>query len=134
MCYAEQYWPTVLSELTGTDLPLRVLESRGERLPAEDPVVALSRPAYIGGQEFDAVILVGLEEGVYPPRVVDNDALAVAVEQQSLREIYLGVTRARYQVHVVLSSDATLSPVLAEAARAGLLVTSALASGGDRHS
>jgi hypothetical protein len=122
ICYAEQFWPMLLSELRTTDLPLRVLENRGERLPASEPVVALTRPAFVGGQEFDAVILVGLEEGIVPPRVSDNDALAAAVEQQALREIYVGVTRARYQLKILLSTGALLSPVLAQAERAGLLV------------
>lgn len=126
ICYADAYWPTLLETLRRTDLPLRVLENRGERLPANEPVVALSRPSFIGGQEFDAVILAGLEEGIVPPRVVDNDALAAAVEQQALREIYLGITRARYQLHVVLSGDALLSPVLAEAEKAKLLERSAV--------
>jgi superfamily I DNA/RNA helicase len=121
VCYAEQYWSLLLSELRNSDLPLRVLESRGERLPASDPLVALTRPAYVGGQEFDAVLLVGLEEGLTPPRVHDNDALASAVEQQALREIYLGITRARFQLQIVLPADALPTRVLADAERAGLL-------------
>jgi superfamily I DNA/RNA helicase len=121
VCYADQYWSPLLDELRGSDLPLRVLESRGERLSASEPVVAFSRPAYVGGQEFDAVLLIGLEEGITPPRVHDNDALASAVEQQALREIYLGITRARFQLQVILPADALPTRVLAEAERAGLI-------------
>ncbi|HEY4219149.1 MAG TPA: UvrD-helicase domain-containing protein [Gemmatimonadaceae bacterium] len=121
ICYAEQHWSHLLDELRKTDLPLRVLENRGERLPAGEPVVALSRPPDIGGQEFDAVILTGLEAGVVPPRVLDNDALAVAVEQQLLRELYLGITRARFQLEVVVSRGAAVTPVLASAQTAGAL-------------
>jgi superfamily I DNA/RNA helicase len=121
ICYADQYWASLLDELRKTDLPLRVLENRGERLPAGDPLVALSRAPYIGGQEFDGVILVGLENGLVPPRVIDNDALAVAVEQQTLRELYLGITRARFQLKVVLPSGAPLTPILADAEKAGLI-------------
>jgi superfamily I DNA/RNA helicase len=121
ICYAEQYWPLLLEELRRTDLPLKVLSTRGERLPGGEPVVALSRPAQIGGQEFDAVILIGLEEGLVPPRVIDNDALAGAVEQQALREIYLGITRARYQLKCLVSSDSLPTAVLAEAEKLGLL-------------
>jgi hypothetical protein len=122
ICYAEQYWQPLLTELRSSSLPVPVLENRGERLPPADPVVALSRPAYVGGQEFDAVILVGLENGVVPPRVIDNDALAVAVEQQALRELYLGITRARYQVKVVLPKGTLVTPILAEAERHGILL------------
>ena len=83
--------------------------------------MALARPAYVGGQEFDAVILVGLEQGVVPPRVVGNDALAVAIEQTTVRELYVSITRARYQVLVVLSGGTTLTSILQGAATAGFL-------------
>lgn len=127
ICYAERYWHLLLAELKGASLPLRVVEERGERLGSQEPIVALSRPAHIGGQEFDAVILVGLEEGLTPPRVVNNDALAAAVEQQALRELYLGLTRARFQVRVVIANDAALTRVLVDAQAIGLL------SGNARH-
>ena len=121
ICFADQYWTPVLDDLKKSDLELKVLERRGERLPASEPVVVLGRPAYIGGQEFDGVVLVGLEQGLTPPRVVDNDALAVAVEQQAFREMYLGITRARYQLVVVLPAGALPTPVLADAERVGLI-------------
>ena len=121
ICYAEQYWSPLLEELRKSDLPVRVLEHRGERLPATEPVVALCRPSVVGGQEFDGVILVGLEQGLVPPRVLDNDALAVAVEQQMIRELYLGITRARYQVVVMVSKGAAPTGILREAANSGLL-------------
>lgn len=121
ICMAERYWQPILLELRGSDLPLHVLESRGERIGSTQPVVVLTRPAHIGGQEFDATLIVGAEQGLLPPRVVDNDALASAVEQQALRELYISVTRARKQVTFVLSRGASLTPVLADAQKAGLL-------------
>lgn len=81
----------------------------------------LTRPVYAGGQEFDAVILVGLEQGVTPPRVVDNDALSSAVEQQSVREMYLAITRARYRVIIVLSAGSSPTSIIHDAERAGLI-------------
>jgi superfamily I DNA/RNA helicase len=121
ICHADQYWDLLLEELRKTDLPLHVLLQRGEKLTPDHPLVILTRPLYAGGQEFDAAILVGLEQGVVPPRVVDNDALGAAVEQQSLREVYLAVTRARYRLTVVLSAGASPTGVLQEAERVGLL-------------
>jgi superfamily I DNA/RNA helicase len=121
ICHAEMYWEALVNELGQTDLPLVILEKRGERIAQREPVVVLSRPAHVGGQEFDAVVLVGLELGVVPPRVTGNDALATAVEQQALREIYLAITRARYQVAIVLPPDAAPSPILHEAEKAGLI-------------
>jgi len=121
ICHADQYWDTLLSELRGAEIPLQIMLQRGERLPPDQPLVVLTRPLYAGGQEFDAVILVGLEQGVVPPRVVDNDALSVAVEQQAIREMYLAITRARYRLIVVLSAGASLTSILQDAERDGLL-------------
>ena len=121
VCLAEQYWLPALKELRDSDLPLHVIEARGERLPATDPLVVLGRPEHLGGQEFDAVLLLGAEQGLAPPRVLDNDALAVAVEQRFLRELYLSVTRAKHQVEVLLAKGAVLTKVLADAVGAGLL-------------
>ena len=124
-CLAEVYWKPILDELRQQDLPLHVLEHRGEKLNPVSPIVVLSRPAHIGGQEFDGVLVVGAEQGLTPPRVHNNDALAGALEQQALRELYLSITRARYQVVIALSRGASLTPVLAEARSAGVLVTDA---------
>ncbi|MCA8294034.1 hypothetical protein LGN19_09535 [Burkholderia sp. AU30198] len=121
ICHADQYWDDVLSALRGTDLPLQVLEERGVRLPPTQPLVVLTRPAYVGGQEFDAVVAVGLEQGVVPPRVSNNDALATAIEQQTLRELYLTITRARFRLVIPLSTGASPSSVLQDAIQAGLL-------------
>lgn len=121
ICYTDQLHEELLSELKTQQLPLVVLDTRGDRLPTDKPLVALTRPAFVGGQEFEAVLLVGLEEGVVPPKVTGNDAFAVALEQQSLREIYLGVTRAQYRLVVVLNRNAAPTGVLADALQSGLL-------------
>jgi superfamily I DNA/RNA helicase len=121
ICHAEMYWTTLKNELSKVELPLEVLSERGVRLPHDKPLVILSRPQAIGGQEVDAVILVGLEQGLVPPRIKDNDALSIAVEQQAIREIYLAITRARYRVQVVISSGSGPTAILQEAKKAGYL-------------
>ncbi|EGY00715.1 hypothetical protein AZA_04376 [Nitrospirillum viridazoti Y2] len=121
VCHAETYWNELLDSFKESQLPLHVIAQRGEKIAPDQPLVVLSRPAYIGGQEFDAVVLVGLEQGVMPPRVVDNLALAAALEQQVLRETYLSVSRARFRVVVVLNESAAPNSVLAAARDAGLI-------------
>ncbi|HEX9276445.1 MAG TPA: hypothetical protein VGA51_08630, partial [Casimicrobiaceae bacterium] len=66
-------------------------------------------------------VLVGLEQGVVPPRIADNAALSAAIEQQALREMYLSITRARYRLSVIVSVGAAPTSILVEAERAGLL-------------
>ncbi|MHB1056287.1 MAG: UvrD-helicase domain-containing protein [Rhodanobacter sp.] len=125
--HADQYWDAVLAELSKSDLPLQVVLTRGQKLPLDQPLVAITRPAYVGGQEFDAVILVGLEQGVVPPRMGDSEALSTAVEQQVLREMYVSITRARYQVVVALSQGAAPNAVLLDAVKHGVLSPNKLA-------
>lgn len=121
ICHVDAYWDTLLRELSNQDLPLQVLTQRGAKLPVDQPLVVLAKPSLIGGQEVDAVVLVGLEQGLTPPSIPDNDALGAAVEQQAYREIYLALTRARYRVVIVLSAGAAPTAILQEAAQVGLL-------------
>lgn len=121
ICHVDAYWDTLVRELSNQDLPLQILTQRGAKLPVDQPLVVLAKPSIIGGQEVDAVVLVGLEQGLTPPSIPDNDALAAAVEQQAYREIYLALTRARYRVVIVLSAGAAPSAILQEAVHAGLL-------------
>jgi superfamily I DNA/RNA helicase len=126
VCHAQTYWKDLVDSLKESQLPLHIITQRGEKIVPEQPLVVLSRPAFVGGQEFDAVVIVGLEQGVMPPRVVNNPALAAALEQQVLREIYLSVSRARFRVVVVMNNGATPNSVLAAALQAGMLVNGAI--------
>lgn len=122
ICHSDVYWTDLENELKQAhNIELHVLLQRGDRLNPDEPLVVLSRPAYVGGQEFDAVIAVGLEQGLVPPRIHDNDALAAAVEQQALREMYLSFTRARFRLMVVVNKGAAPSTVLQEAKENGLI-------------
>jgi superfamily I DNA/RNA helicase len=121
VCHSDVYWTELNFELSEAGLPLYILLQRGQYITPNQPMVVLSRPAFIGGQEFDAVVPVGLEQGVYPPRIRDNDPLAAALEQQALREMYLSFTRARYRVIVPLSRGASPNIALQEAINVGLI-------------
>lgn len=123
--HSEKYWAILEHEFRKaehTDLAPVFLLERGKQLQLGRKSVVLTQPPYVGGQEFDLVILVGLEEGLVPPRVLDNDPLGTALEQQSLREIYLSITRSRKSVVFVLEKNANPSPVLADAIRDHVVV------------
>jgi hypothetical protein len=121
VCHAERYWEEINSVLSSAGVAFIRLNQRGERLDTSSPLVALARPETIGGQEFDAVLAVGLEQGVVPPRVSSNQALSVALEQQALREMYVSFTRARYRLVLINSYRSAPTAVIAEAAKAGYI-------------
>ena len=120
--HADMYWKTLQDELSkNRELPFHVLKQRGENLTADQPLVVLSRPSYIGGQEFDAVIVVGLEQGVAPPLLRESPALSATLEQQVLREMYVSFTRARFRLIVALAPGASPNSFLRAAHDAGLI-------------
>jgi superfamily I DNA/RNA helicase len=124
VCYSETYWGPLQSALGAAHFPLQVIVERGAKVAADRPIVALARPAQIGGQEFDAVILVGLEFGLVPPSKIENQALATAVEQQVIRDMYLGITRARYRVEFTVAKGAAPNRFVEMAKDAGLVLGS----------
>lgn len=119
--HSEKYWSSVIDFLKQEDIRLYILERRGERLDSKAPMVYVSRPENIGGQEFDGVICVGLEHGVVPPLVEGHIGIGEALEQQSLREMYLAFTRARYQLVIVNTRHSTPNHVLQMAVASGIL-------------
>jgi len=118
---SEKYWKIVVEFLKTQQIPLYVLTRRGESLDAKTPMVYISRPENVGGQEFDAVICVGLEHGVVPPMIEGHIGLAEALDQQALREMYLVFTRARYQLVILNSKHSAPSHVIQSAIVAGLI-------------
>ena len=121
VCHAETYWHLTLKVLQASGLPLHIIEQRGEKISPDQPMVIFSRPAFVGGQEFDAVLSIGLEQGLVPPRIVDNVALSAAVEQQTLRETYLVITRSRYRYISLINRTAVSNSILEDAVVKGLI-------------
>lgn len=122
ICFADRYWKDCSTAVSRFGALSVVLTERGIRLgDPRQPVVALVRPDLVGGQEFEGVICVGLEQGVVPLRTIGNDALSVALEQQSLREMYLGFTRARDKLVIVLTEGSAPNATLQRAESGGLL-------------
>lgn len=120
ICHLESYWGIIESELSKAELPFQVFRERGEKIKAEQPVVVLCRPAQVGGQEFDAVVIVGLERGAMSLR--DNQAFESAIEQQMIREIYLSITRARYKVIFGIGKLSVENELISDAVAAGLII------------
>lgn len=118
----ERQVPALVSVVNETGEQTVQIQHRGQALDPRKPVVAVCPIHLVGGQEFDAVVVLGVESGVFPPPV-PKTALAVALEQEGLRRLYLAITRARYQVHVVIDNGANVTPLLLSALDAGLIAS-----------
>lgn len=121
VCHSERYWEEINLSLSKAGIAYVPLNQRGERLETTSPLVAVARPESVGGQEFDAVLAVGLEQGLVPLRVSSNHALTVALEQQALREMYVSFTRARYRLVLINSNRSAPTAIIAGAAKLGLV-------------
>ena len=113
--FGDRYWNDITSALSETTHPWKELIRRGDKIESRGPLLIATKPEFIGGQEFDAVICVGLEEGIVPPNVGSNHALAASFEQKALREMYVSFTRARYRLIIANSTNSNLSPLLRDA-------------------
>lgn len=120
VCHAERYWDEIIQVISQSNIPSITLNQRGERFDTRKPLLIIGRPDTVGGQEFDAVIAVGLEQGLVPPRVL-NSALATALEQQTLREMYVSFTRARYRLVLVNSHGSAPTAIIADAIKRGYI-------------
>jgi superfamily I DNA/RNA helicase len=119
--HSYRYWKKITKklqkELNGDII---LLENRGKAIPEDKPSVTIGRPESVGGQEFDVVICVGLEDGVVPERVT-YQPLQLAFEQQALREMYLSFTRAKKILTVINSKGSSPTIALQGAIKNGLL-------------
>jgi hypothetical protein len=119
--HADKYWNdavAAIEKMTGRQ-PY-VLKRRGDIFGVDRPGIVMARPELVGGQEFDAVLSVGLEEGTVPPNV-EQESFAESLRQRALREIYLVFTRARFRLEVVISVNSSPSSILQPAIANGLL-------------
>jgi superfamily I DNA/RNA helicase len=121
--HADKYWNEIEEFFMkgNRELNVHIQLKRGETIERNHPIIVIARPETVGGQEYDAVICVGLEKGILPPNVGPHSGLSATLEQQAYREMYLSFTRARYQLIIMISKDAQLSPVLGNAVRAGYI-------------
>lgn len=121
VCFGNRDWVELNERLPLKlkDLDFSLLVERGER-PHGHKFTVLGRPAVIGGQEFDVVIVVGLESGV-TPKPVENPSLQTTLEQQALRDAYVTFSRAKKRIYIVRNYGVELSPILRLAEANGLL-------------
>lgn len=128
ICHAERHWKQLLDTFRELGRPVFILTQRGQRIDNQHPVIVLARPDSVGGQEFEAVISVGLEQGVVPAKVDGNEALSAVLEQQSLREMYVCFTRARYRLIVLNAARSVPTDVLRIALESNLLTRGGMAA------
>lgn len=74
---------------------------------------------YIGGLEFDAVIIIGTDDSRVPPH---TSKYAAHFERHIWHsKLYVAITRAKYAVHLMGAPKGAISPILKSAIEEGLV-------------
>lgn len=107
--------------------PVELLKERGDFEVVQRALSAgrfvLTLPDYVGGLEFDGVILLGVDDGRVPPAYTfDSADSRNFLSYASHNKLYVALTRARYRVEVLASRERGLSPLLKNAFGNSLLV------------
>jgi superfamily I DNA/RNA helicase len=113
------------AEKTGRSF--EVIKSRGDteavRRAVSDGKFVISLADYVGGLEFDEVVLVGIDAGRVPPSDPDMQAESKAyLDFAAHNRLYVAVTRARYSVTILGVTERGPSSTLSAAFASGALL------------
>lgn len=106
--------------------PIELLKHRGDmeivRHARSSGRFILTTPDFVGGLEFDAVILVGVDKGRVPPALTkDSSESDNFVSYATYQRLYVAITRARYRVAILGVKARGVSDVLANAVSHNIL-------------
>lgn len=106
--------------------PVELLKQRGDieviNRAEKSGRFVLSTPEYIGGLEFDGVILMGVDDGRVPPtKTLDSTDSTNFLAYSSHNRLYVAITRARFRVEILIAKERGPSPLLGPALHAGIL-------------
>ena len=116
--------PTLLNDMkhhaASVNKPVEVIVERGDvdavRRASRSGRFLLCAPDYVGGLEFSGVVLVGIDGGRVPPfEMATLSGSAAFLSYQAHSRLYVAITRARYRVEILGSSERGPSGLLGSA-------------------
>lgn len=126
VAFSEEVFKELADIASNENKPVEILKERGNfetvRRAKQSGRFVLTMPDYVGGLEFDAAILVGIDEGRVPPV---GDAMSgeskAFLSFVAHNRMYVSITRARYRVEMLGTIGRGPSPVLSTAIASGAL-------------
>lgn len=129
IAFGNELFGLLQSKARALGKPVEVIKSRGDLEAVNKAKVSgrfvLSAPEYVGGLEFAAVVLVGVDGGRVPPR--DGGAYQDSqnyLTYASHQRVYVALTRAKYRVEILGTRPRGISPVFSSAVASELLKVS----------
>lgn len=105
--------------------PLEVIKSRGDleavNRAKQSGRYVLSAPEFVGGLEFSAVILVGVDGGRVPQASSGSGESQAFLDYAAHQRLYVSITRAKYRVEMLGTRVRGLSSALKSAHHSGLI-------------
>jgi superfamily I DNA/RNA helicase len=134
VCFGNEVFADTERFARNANKPIEIVQHRGDfdvvRRARNSGRFVLSTPDYIGGLEFDGVILVGVDKGRVPPKPTrDSFDSANFVSYATHQRLYVAITRARYRITILGVKARGISDLLANAVSNQLIVVPAVSSG-----
>lgn len=125
ICFDNNHLAIISRQFASIGRPVHEVRARGDVLAALPRAgYYLMTPELCGGLEFDAVVLLGVDDGRVPPEVAElSPEGQLAIEEESHKELYTAITRARYRVVFVCDSEVGPSQILRPALAKGLITS-----------
>jgi superfamily I DNA/RNA helicase len=120
IAFTEELFAKLQREATERGKPIEILKQRSDNEVAKRAKTTgrfiLSLPDYVGGLEFDGVVLVGVDEGRVPPMLTSQRSESKAYMSYSAHNrLYVAISRARYRVVILGTKERGASLLLGAA-------------------
>lgn len=117
IAFTEELFAGLQHEAAARGRPVEILKQRNDDEIATRAKTTgrfvLSLPDYVGGLEFDGVILVGVDDGRVPPTLTSQRSESKAYMTYSAHNrLYVAISRARYRVAIMGTKERGASSLL----------------------
>jgi len=126
IAFTEELFSELHQEASSRGRPVEILKQRNDNEKAKRAKTTgrfvLSLPDYVGGLEFDGIVLVGVDEGRFPPTFASQRTESKAyMTYAAHNRLYVAISRARYRVVIMGTKERGASALLKAALASGAL-------------
>lgn len=125
IAFSDDLFRLISTKAGAENKPVEILKERGNvevvRRAKQSGRFVVSMPDYVGGLEFDGVVLVGVDDGRVPPVAGLSTESRAFLNFTAHNRLYVAITRARYRVVIAGVRGRGPSEVLRNAIKTGAL-------------
>jgi superfamily I DNA/RNA helicase len=126
ICCAEEITSKMKEYADVNGLNCVFIEKRGDSsiasMEKNSDFFVISEVDYVGGLEFDAVVILGVDKGKFPRKGNFKGEAAHFITYSSINKLYVAITRAKYICSFLVDKSEGISPLLSNAIEQGFLI------------